>query len=58
MVAEARAGLERMGPFRCLMQQTAGGVMAQTDTSNRFVLGLLAALGVVLAIVGWYRFLA
>jgi hypothetical protein len=32
--------------------------MAQTDTSNRFVLALLAALGVVLALVGWYRFVA
>ena len=32
--------------------------MLQTDTSNRFVLALLAGLGVVLAIVGWYRFLA
>ena len=32
--------------------------MAQTDTSNRFVLALLAVLGVVLAIVGWYNFVA
>ena len=32
--------------------------MEQTDTSNRFVLGLLAVLGAVLAIVGWFRFLA
>jgi hypothetical protein len=32
--------------------------MAKTDTSNRFVLALLAALGAVLAIVGWYRFLS
>ena len=32
--------------------------MLQTDTSNRFVLALLAALGVVLGLVGWYRFLA
>ena len=32
--------------------------MLQTDTTNRFVLALLAALGVVLAIVGWFRFLA
>ena len=32
--------------------------MAQTDGSNRFVLALLAVLGAVLAIVGWYRFLA
>jgi hypothetical protein len=33
--------------------------MAQTaDKSNRFVLALLAVLGAVLAIVGWYRFLA
>ena len=31
--------------------------MTQTDTSNRFVLALLAALGAVLAIVGWYRVL-
>ena len=29
--------------------------MLQTDTSNRFVLALLAALGAALAIVGWYR---
>ena len=29
-----------------------------TDTSNRFVLALLAVLGAVLAIVGWYRFLS
>jgi len=32
--------------------------MAKPDTSNRFVLALLAALGAVLAIVGWYRFLS
>ena len=32
--------------------------MAQTDTSNRFVLAMLAVLGVVLAIVGWYNFVA
>jgi hypothetical protein len=32
--------------------------MAQTDKSNRFVLALLAVVGAVLAIVGWYRFLA
>ena len=32
--------------------------MANTDKSNRFVLALLAAVGAVLAIVGWYRFFA
>lgn len=32
--------------------------MAQTDTANRFVLAMLAVLGAVLALVGWYRFLA
>jgi len=32
--------------------------MTQTETSNRFVLAMLAILGAVLAIVGWYRFLA
>ena len=30
--------------------------MTNTDTSNRFVLALLAVVGAVLAIVGWYRF--
>jgi hypothetical protein len=33
-----------------------GGGMAQTDTSNRFILALLAVVGAVLAVVGWYRF--
>jgi len=32
--------------------------MTQTETSNRFVLAMLAILGAILAIVGWYRFLA
>ena len=32
--------------------------MQDTDTVNRFVLGLLAALGAVLAIVVLYRLLA
>jgi len=40
------------------MWQRMEGTMLQTDTSNRFVLALLAALGAALAIVGWYRFLA
>lgn len=31
--------------------------MPQLDTSDRFVLALLAGLGVLLTIVGWYRFL-
>lgn len=29
-----------------------------TDLSNRFVLAMLAILGALLAIVGWYSFLA
>jgi hypothetical protein len=32
--------------------------MAQTDSSNRFILALLAVVGAVLAIVAWYRFLS
>jgi hypothetical protein len=32
--------------------------MTQTETSNRFVLAMLAIVGAILAIVGWYRFLA
>ena len=31
--------------------------MAQTEKANRFVLAMLAALGAILAIVGWYRFI-
>ena len=29
--------------------------MQQTDSVNRFVLGMLAMLGAVLTVVGWYR---
>ena len=29
-----------------------------TDQSNRFVLAMLAVLGAVLAVVGWYSFVA
>ena len=32
--------------------------MTQTETSNRFVLAMLAILGAVLALVGWYRYLS
>jgi len=32
--------------------------MTQIDTSNRFVLAMLAILGAVLALVGWYRYLS
>ena len=32
-------------------------MIPQSDTSNRFVLAMLAVLGAVLAIVGWYSFL-
>ena len=45
-------------PFLVSNAQRMEGVMQQTDTSNRFVLALLAALGAALAIVGWYLFLA
>jgi hypothetical protein len=30
---------------------------APTDRTNRFVLAVLAILGAVLGIVGWYRYL-
>lgn len=32
-------------------------MLQQSDRSNRFVLAMLAALGAVLAAVGWYAFL-
>jgi len=31
-------------------------VIQQADGINRFILGLLVAVGAVLAIIGWYRY--
>ncbi len=31
-------------------------MIQQTDGINRFLLGLLVAVGAMLAIIGWYRY--